>query len=209
MAKKVITEETLKKWLDVFFPFGYGGSSNNEDYQQQWYIGWLKVGGANELDYPCEINLDAGGTAIVFKWWNNGDAEYSDEKVAAYIMGVMALLDHDIVSTYRDGDGSLMLMEYNDEEDSPRMYNEREQKVLDIAKDILVDDGQDDYDITDVVLDDSANCIRVTISGGVLASTIVSIGQKFGDDDPIVSGNGNDTTTITFLNEKHPELIDK
>lgn len=114
MAKKVITEEMLKKWLDVFFPSGYGCSRKDRKFTEQWFIGWLKVGGASLLDYPCEINLDNGGTAIAFHWWHNGDTDYSDEEVAAYIMGVMAVLDPDLASRYRSDDKSLLLLEYED-----------------------------------------------------------------------------------------------
>jgi len=112
MAKKVITEEMLKKWLDVFYPSGYGSSRKDRKFTEQWFIGWLKVGGASLLDYPCEINLDNGGTAIVFQWWHNGSTEYSDGEVAAYIIGVMAVLDPDLASRYRSDDKSLLLLEY-------------------------------------------------------------------------------------------------
>lgn len=112
MAKKVITDEMLKKWLDVFFPSGYGCSRKDGKFTEQWFIGWLKVGDASILDYPCEINLDNGGAAIVFQWWHNGDTEYSDKEVATYIMGVMAVLDPDLENLHRCDDESTLMLEY-------------------------------------------------------------------------------------------------
>ena len=209
MAKKVITEEMLKKWLEVFFPFGYGRSNKDDDYAGQWYIGWLKVEGASMLDYPCEINLDGAGAVIVFKWWHNADTEFSNSEVSAYISGVMSVLAPELVSTYQGKDSSLVTFDFKDEDDGPRECSERGQKVIDIVKGILNKDDQEESEITDVLLDDYGNCIHVSFEGGIGAKTIVAVGQEFGDNNPSVYGDANKTTKIVFINDTHQELIEK
>lgn len=115
MAKRTISNEALKQWLGVFFPNGYGESRKGDEPLQQWYIGWLKVGGASILDYPCEINLDAGGSAIVFKWWHNGDTMYSNNELSAYIEGVMSQLAPDMALSMPQDDSSLVMFEFKED----------------------------------------------------------------------------------------------
>lgn len=116
MARKTISNETLKQWLDIFFPNGYGKANKIAEYDKQFFVGWLKVGGASILDYPCEINLDGDCTAIVFSWWNNGDTEYTNDEVAAYLEGVMSQLAPDMQMDVRDTGSSFAMFQYQEEQ---------------------------------------------------------------------------------------------
>lgn len=81
--------------------------------------------------------------------------------------------------------------------------------VKSLAEDILDKDNLDDTEITNVELDDHGNCIYVTFVGAVSASTIIAIGQEFGDNDPNVYSVGKNTIQLVFVNENHKELIEK
>ena len=84
----------------------------------------------------------------------------------------------------------------------------REKFVTDIVNEILGKDNLDDSVITGVSLEDYGNCIQLTFSGAVSASTIIAIGEAFGDDDPNVFGEGKNTILVVFCNEKYDCLID-
>lgn len=62
-----------------------------------------------------------------------------------------------------------------------------------IVNEILKKDDLDDYEITKVELEDNGNCLFVTFKGGVCAKTIIAIGEAFGDNDPGVFGDGENT----------------
>ena len=62
--------------------------------------------------------------------------------------------------------------------------------------------------ITEVLLDDNGYCIHITFSGGVNASTLIAISEAFGDNDPNVYGNGENSIKIVFCNDKYDCLID-
>ena len=66
----------------------------------------------------------------------------------------------------------------------------------------------DDTEIKEVFLDDHGQCIHVTFTGGVYASTIIAIGEAFGDDDPNVHGVSDNTVNIVFVNEKYQVLVE-
>jgi hypothetical protein len=83
----------------------------------------------------------------------------------------------------------------------------KEKFVTDLVNEILGKDTMDDNVITGVSLQDSGNCIHITFSGGVSASTIIAIGEAFGDDSPNVFGEGENTISIVFCNEKFDCLI--
>ena len=90
MAKENrITQDELNYMLDIFFPGGHG-CSDKSDHYYAWYIGWLAVPGQGILTFPCEINLDTGGTCIVFKWYQNSD-EIDNDQVVDYLLGTMRL----------------------------------------------------------------------------------------------------------------------
>ena len=85
----------------------------------------------------------------------------------------------------------------------------REKFVKDIVSEILKNDHLDDNVIKEVILDDHGNCIHVTFTGAVGASTIIAIGEAFGEkNDPNVYAVGDNTLNIVFVNEKYDCLID-
>lgn len=95
-------------------------------------------------------------------------------------------------------------MEYTKEK-----INELDKKkiVSDIVSKILSDDCLDDTEIKKIRLDDYGNCIHITFTGGVNASTIIDIGKAFGDDDPDVYAVAKNTINIVFVNTKYENLI--
>ena len=84
----------------------------------------------------------------------------------------------------------------------------KEKIVTDLVNEILSNDPLDDTQITEVSLNDYGNCIHITFSGGVNASTLIAISEAFGDDDPNVYGNGENSINIVFSNNKYDCLID-
>lgn len=79
--------------------------------------------------------------------------------------------------------------------------------VSNIVNEILKKDELDDNEITKVELDDYGNCLHITFKGAVYASTIFAIGKAFGDNDPNVYGDGDNTIKIVVSNEKYECLI--
>ena len=73
---------------------------------------------------------------------------------------------------------------------------------------LKLSDPLDDTQITEVSLDDYGNCIHITFSGGVKASTLIAISKAFGVDDPDVYGDGENSINIVFSNNKYDCLID-
>ena len=116
--KKKFTEEQFKSWLRVFFPFGYSGDGNN-DWLNAWYLGWFQVKNAGRIDFPMEVNLDGGGTSIVFHWYkDDADKEMTDAELASYIRGVVSMLDPAIEMDGGCKEGSTTLMfSYPEEEE--------------------------------------------------------------------------------------------
>lgn len=98
-------------------------------------------------------------------------------------------------------------MEYTREE----IYELGKEKfVTDLVGEILSSkDELDASDIKEVIFDDNGACIHLTLSSGVSASTIIAIGEAFGDDDPDVFGNDESTFTIVFINYKYDCLIEE
>lgn len=47
----------------------------------------------------------------------------------------------------------------------------------------------------------------ITFKGGVYASTIIAIGKAFGDEEPTVYGDGDNTINIVVSNEKYECMI--
>jgi len=84
----------------------------------------------------------------------------------------------------------------------------KEKIVTDLVNEILSKDPLDNNQITEVVLDDYGYCIHITFSGGVNASTLIAISEAFGDDDPDVYGDGENSINIVFCNNKYDCLID-
>ena len=84
----------------------------------------------------------------------------------------------------------------------------KEKIVTDLVNEILSKDPLDDTQITEVSLDDYGNCIHITFSGGVKASTLIAISKAFGADEPDVYGDGENSINIVFCNNKYDCLID-
>ena len=71
MAKKMITDELLKKVLEVFYPGGYGRT---------------------ECGLPLEINREDDST-IMFLWWTKPCCEdFTRDQLVGYIRGVLSQL---------------------------------------------------------------------------------------------------------------------
>ena len=83
----------------------------------------------------------------------------------------------------------------------------KEKFVSDIVTEILNNDGLDDTLIKEVCLDDGGNCIHITFSGAVSASTFIAISEAFGDNDPDVYANGENLFEVVLSNHIK-ELID-
>ena len=79
--------------------------------------------------------------------------------------------------------------------------------VSNIVNEILKKDELDNNEITKVELDDHGNILHITFKGGVYASTIIAIGKAFGDEEPTVYGDGDNTIKIVVSNEKYECLI--
>ena len=79
--------------------------------------------------------------------------------------------------------------------------------VSNIVNEILKKDELDNNEITKVELDDHGNILHITFKGAVYASTIIAIGNAFGDNDPNVYGDGDNTINIVVSNEKYECLI--
>ena len=77
-----------------------------------------------------------------------------------------------------------------------------------LSNDPLSNDPLDNTIVTEVILDDNGYCIHITFSGGVNASTLIAISEAFGDNDPDVYGNGENSINIVFCNKKYDCLID-
>ena len=74
-----------------------------------------------------------------------------------------------------------------------------EQLVRGIVRDILDQDVLDDpKKITGIQIEDRGRLIHATFTGQVCTSTIVSIGNAFGDDNPLVNAVGDNTIRIDF-----------
>ena len=84
----------------------------------------------------------------------------------------------------------------------------KEKIVTDLVNEILSNDPLDNTIVTEVILDDNGYCIHITFSGGVNASTLIAISEAFGDNDPDVYGNGENSIIIVFCNKKYDCLID-
>ena len=84
----------------------------------------------------------------------------------------------------------------------------KEKIVTDLVNEILSNDPLDNTIVTEVILDDNGYCIHITFSGGVNASTLIAISEAFGDDDPNVYGDGENSINIVFSNNKYDCLID-
>ena len=80
---------------------------------------------------------------------------------------------------------------------------DKEKFVREIVQDILNKDGLDDTYVTEVELDDNGNSLHVKFTGGVSLSTLVAIGEAFGDDDPNVYGQDGGTIYLVMINEKY------
>ena len=91
MAKKMITDELLKKVLEVFYPGGYGRTNDRPD-ADAWYIGWFGIDGRTECGLPLEINRE-GSSTIVFLWWTKPCCEdFTRDQLVGYIRGVLSQL---------------------------------------------------------------------------------------------------------------------
>ena len=84
----------------------------------------------------------------------------------------------------------------------------KEKIVTDLVNEILSKDPLDNTIVTEVILDDNGYCIHITFSGGINASTLIAISEAFGDNDPDVYGNGENSIKIVFCNKKYDCLID-
>lgn len=84
----------------------------------------------------------------------------------------------------------------------------REKLVTNLVSEILDNDGLDENEIKEVLLDDHGQCIHVTISGAVSARAIINIGEAFADNnEPDVYAVGDNTLKFVFVNEKYDCLI--
>lgn len=91
MAKKMITDEQMKKVLEVFYPGGYGRTNDRPD-ADAWYIGWFGIDGMTECGLPLEINRE-GSSTIVFLWWTKPCCEdFTRDQLVGYIRGVLSQL---------------------------------------------------------------------------------------------------------------------
>lgn len=84
----------------------------------------------------------------------------------------------------------------------------KEKIVTDLVTELLSIDPLDDTHVKEVLLDDHGNCIHITFSGGVSATTLIAISKAFGDDDPDVYGDGENSIELVFINNKYDCLID-
>lgn len=97
-------------------------------------------------------------------------------------------------------------MEYTKENSSEM---DKEKFVADIVIEILNKGHLDDYEIKEVKVDDYGHCIHVTFTGAVETSTIIEIGEAFGDDNPNVYAESENTINLIIINEKYENLIDE
>lgn len=115
MKKRKVSEDELQNLLRIFFPGGFS-CSNVSDRYNAWYLGWLNVPGQDSISFPCEVNLDADGNAIVFHWYNESE-EVTADQITGYIAGVMGLLAPDMErSNVRIGETTIDF-EYKDKPD--------------------------------------------------------------------------------------------
>ena len=97
-------------------------------------------------------------------------------------------------------------MEYTKENSSEM---DKEKFVADIVIEILNKCPVDDYEIKEVIVDDYGHCIHVTFTGAVETSTIIEIGEAFGDDNPNVYAESENAINLIIINEKYECLIDE
>jgi len=82
-----------------------------------------------------------------------------------------------------------------------------EKFVKDIVGNILDKDLLEaPKEIMDIDIDDRGNYIHIKFTGPVCTSTIVSIGQAFGDDNPNVTAVADNTILLDLINEKYDEI---
>lgn len=106
MAKKVITDDQMKKVLEAFYPGGYG-KTNDRLREDAWYIGWFGINGNAECGLPLEINRDCEST-IVFLWWTEPCCDgFTRKELIGYIRGVLSQLLPGIQMNYDNGEWSI------------------------------------------------------------------------------------------------------
>ena len=107
--EKKITKEQMENILQAFYPGGYGRDNcrihDESDGDYTWYIGWMGIGDGG-ITLPLEINLDAGGSSIVFMWWPQYCDEYTKDEIIGTIRGKMSMLMPDMRLRDYPSDGS-------------------------------------------------------------------------------------------------------
>ena len=82
-----ITRQQFENVLNALFPLGYSGRIDN--WETDWFTGWLSVGGAGFSHCVLSVNIDGGGSNIIFWVVYNDEDEWSNEEVGGYIKGVV------------------------------------------------------------------------------------------------------------------------
>ena len=75
-------------------------------------------------------------------------------------------------------------------------------KLSGIIAECMYENLCDDAHITEILFDDYAQCIHITVTSGVDSKTLKLLGTKFGDDNPTVVCGPDDTVKIIVLNNR-------
>lgn len=84
--------------------------------------------------------------------------------------------------------------------------NTKAHRIAHIISTKLNNASLDDNYITEMLLDDCAQCIQLVIAGGIQLSDILAISKEFGDDNPNIWPESENEIRIVFCNDKHEEL---